>query len=379
MTVATMNSPELRAQCATELQAVAQRPADLKAFLGLDGFVDAILHVVDKRINAAQFDRVPTIAALAQRLGAAAGRSANVELVTQFTKLGGNGPIMANALASFGIGVTYVGALGYPNLHPVFNSFAGRAKVHSIAEPGLTDAFEFDDGKIMFGKHTPLAEITWPNIQARLGPGKFSDGLADANFVGFVNWTMLPYMSDVWESLLNEVCPALNGQRRTMFFDLADPAKRLPEDLRRALDLIVRFEKHFDVILGLNESEACAVAGVLDIPVPGHSPEQIQALTQTLSARLPVNTVVVHPVAFAAAASRGGPASLVGGPLSARPKITTGAGDHFNAGFCLGRLLGLDHSKSLLTGVATSGYYVRTAESPSVPQLVGMLQNWPQE
>ena len=65
--------------------------------------------------------------------------------------------------------VTYLGNLGYPNLHPVFRDFATRAEVHSIAEPGTTDALEFDDGKIMIGKHASLKEINWQNIQARYG------------------------------------------------------------------------------------------------------------------------------------------------------------------------------------------------------------------
>ncbi len=372
-----MQASDLNEQCARRLDDAANRPAHLQAFLGLDGFVDAIIHVVDKRLDASTFERVPTIAALAQRLAAAAGRSTNVELVTQFTKLGGNGPIMANALASFGLHVTYVGALGYPSLHPVFSSFAEKATVHSVADPGLTDAFEFADGKIMFGKHTPLADITWPAIQARLGRDKFASGFASSHLVAFVNWTMLPHMSDVWAALLEDLCPTFNGDRRTLFFDLADPAKRLPQDLERALQLIVRFEQYFDTILGLNESEACAVAQVLGLPVPGHQPDQIRHLTQALSQKLPVNTVVVHPVAFAAAATRGQPAALVQGPVASHPKITTGAGDHFNAGFCLGRLLGLDHPMSLLTGVATSGFYVRTAQSPTLRDVAHLIRHWP--
>src|SRR5256714_14354365 len=113
--------------------------------------------------------RLPTIAQFASRLAAAAGRSANVELVSQLTKLGGNGPIMANALASFGLRVTYLGNLGYPNLHPVFEDFAKRAEVHSIAEPGYTDALEFEDGKIMLGKHQSLRQVNWDNIKSRFG------------------------------------------------------------------------------------------------------------------------------------------------------------------------------------------------------------------
>jgi sugar/nucleoside kinase (ribokinase family) len=67
----------------------------------------------------------------------------------------------------------------------------------------------------------------------------------------------------------------------------------------------------------------------------------------------------------------------VEGPFTAKPRITTGAGDHFNAGFCLGRLLGLSNEDSLWMGVSTSGYYVRNAKSPSTHDLVQFLQHWP--
>jgi sugar/nucleoside kinase (ribokinase family) len=69
----------------------------------------------------------------------------------------------------------------------------------------------------------------------------------------------------------------------------------------------------------------------------------------------------------------------VEGPFTPKPLITTGAGDHFNAGFCLGKLLGLDNATSVLTGVATSGFYVRTATSPTVANLVTMMRNWPEK
>src|SRR5437867_3889624 len=154
-----MNLPELREQCASDLLANSNRASQMSAFVGLDGFVDEIFYVVDKRESAEKYVRLPTIAQLAERLRAAAGRSTNVELVNQLTKLGGNGPIMANALASFGLKVTYLGILGFPNLHPVFADFGQRAEVYSIAEPGYTDALEFEDGKIMLGKHQSLKQM----------------------------------------------------------------------------------------------------------------------------------------------------------------------------------------------------------------------------
>lgn len=372
-----MNSPEMREKTAAQLQAASGRVGQMSAFVGLDGFVDDILHVVDKRESAEKYVRLPTIAQYAERLAAAAGRSTNVELVSQLTKLGGNGPIMANALASFGLKVSYLGTLGYPNLHPVFADFAKRAEVHSIAEPGYTDALEFDDGKIMLGKHQSLKQMNWDNIKSRFGKENFAAKFGAADLIGFVNWTMLTSMSDIWSAVLKEICPAMKGPRRKLFIDLADPEKRTSEDILRALELIAAFQKHFDVILGLNEKESHEIAKNLGLNGNNQStPDGLQKLCQQIHQRIPVDTIVVHPTAFALASGPDGEA-LVEGPFTPKPKITTGAGDHFNSGFCLGKLLGLPTQECLLTGVATSGFYVRSAQSPSLVDLAQMLRHWP--
>jgi len=371
-----MNTSELREQCAQRLLAGAANAGRMTAFVGLDGFVDEILHVVDKRDSAVSFQRLATISQLAGRVAAAAGKSTNLETVNLVTKLGGNGPIMANALASFGLKVTYLGNLGWPNLHPVFADFAKHADVHSIAEPGHTDALEFDDGKVMIGKISSLNDVNWANIQSRYGRDKFAAQLTGADLVGFVNWTMLTYMGQIWEATLKEVCPAIKGKRRVMFFDLADPEKRKPDDIRQALKTIAEFGKFFDVILGLNEKEGYEIGEVLGLDTRDHSPDGLGRLAVEINRRVPVGTLVIHPVSYALAVSQG-VVSLVEGPFTPKPVITTGAGDHFNSGFCLGKLLGLDNAQSVLTGVTTSGHYVRTAQSPAIPDLAKMLRAWP--
>jgi sugar/nucleoside kinase (ribokinase family) len=371
-----MNTPQLREQCASKLSASVSKVSQMTAFIGLDGFVDEILHVVDKRESADKYSRLPTIAQYAERLAAAAGKSTNVELVSQMTKLGGNGPIMANAMASLGIKVSYLGILGYPNLHSVFADFAKRAEVHSIAEPGYTDALEFEDGKIMLGKHQSLRQMNWENIKTRFGKEKFAQKFGSADLVGCVNWTMLTGMSDIWDAVLNEVCPAMKGPRRKLFVDLADPEKRTQQDISRALKLVTAFQQYFDVILGLNEKESSEIGENLALKTSDHSPEGLLALCKEIHSQLKIESLVVHPTAFAVASSSNG-AGIVEGPFTPKPKITTGAGDHFNSGFCLGKLLGLSTEECLLTGVTTSGFYVRTGNSPSVTELAGMLRNWP--
>lgn len=369
-------SLEFRQSVAAQLTAASRRVPTLTAFVGLDGFVDEILHVVDKRQSATQYSRVRTIAAFAQRMATAAGQSTNIELVNIMTKLGGNGPIMANALASFGMKVSYLGSLGYPSLHPVFNELAQRAEVATLCGPGLTDALEFDDGKLMVGKHYTLGDVTWNNILTRFGREEFTARFASSDLVAFVNWTMLPFMSDIWESIQHEILPSARGPRRKIFFDLADPEKRIPADIRRALELIRRFESHFDVILGLNEKEALEVSVVLGLSRTSDSREGLTELSVEIQKRIGVSTLVVHPVSYALAVSAG-KADLVDGPLCTRPKITTGAGDNFNSGFCLGKLLGLDNAAAVLTGCSASGHYVRTAQSPTVQDLVHLMQHWP--
>jgi hypothetical protein len=371
-----MNTPEMREATATRLSQAASQISQMTAFVGLDGFVDEILHVVDKRETAEKYVRLPKMLQFAERLAGAAGRSTNVELVSQLTKLGGNGPIMGNALDSFGLKVTYLGNLGYPNLHPVFADFAKRADVHSIAEAGYTDALEFEDGKIMLGKHQSLKQVNWANILDRFGKNKLAEHFGSAALVGFVNWTMLNYMSDIWRHLLEDICPQLKGPRRKFFIDLADPEKRTSEDISEALGLISRFQKYFDVILGLNEKEGYEIGENLGLEISNTSREGLVSLCKAMHERLQIHSLVIHPTTHAVASGPDG-AALVEGPFTPKPKITTGAGDHFNSGFCLGKLLGLPTDLCLLTGVTTSGFYVRTAHSPSIYDLVSTLRNWP--
>ena len=368
---------DFRTRTLAALRASSVDLAARRAVVGFDGFVDTIVTPVGlRRGQGDAFTPIATIDEFGRRILGAAGKSTNLEFYPRLEKLGGNGPIMANALASFGLKVTYLGILGYPNLHPVFADFAKRAEVHSIAEPGYTDALEFEDGKIMLGKHQSLKQMNWANIKSRFGKDKFAAQMGTADLVGFVNWTMLTHMSDIWSAVLKEICPGMKSPRRKLFIDLADPEKRTGEDIARALELVAAFQKHFDVILGLNEKEGYEIAKVLGVSTADHSPEGLLKLCKEIHERIRVDSLVIHPTAYALASGQDG-ATMVQGPFTSKPKITTGAGDHFNSGFCLGKLLGFSTERCLLVGVTTSGFYVRTGQSPSIKDLVGMLRKWP--
>lgn len=340
--------------------------------IGLDGFVDSIIRIVDKRHTHESFDALRTLESLSKRVAKAAGKSANLEMVVEREKLGGNGPIMANALASYGASVRYIGNLGHPKIHHVFSDFAKRCDVISVAEPSYTDALEFDDGKLMLTRPSALLELTWKNLKQKVGEDKLLKYFQEADFIALNNWTQIPFMSDIWVEVQKNVAPKLSGAKRTIFFDLADPEKRTLEDVQRGMELISGFEEHFHAVLGLNESESHQIAKALGISLPGKG-AGLADLASKIRAKMKISVVVIHPREYAVAADPEGE-TLVDGPFCAKPLISTGAGDHFNAGFSLGRILGGSLEASLQIGVATSGFYVRTAKSPTLSDLRKFLK-----
>jgi hypothetical protein len=360
-----------------ELRSHRQAISGKHVLSGFDGFVDTIVAPVATRAGHGEsFSAMTTISELGGRILAAAGKSTNIELYPRMDKLGGNGPIMANALLAAGTSLTYVGALGKTALHPVFQEMAARSEVISFADPGSTIAVEFTDGKIMLGLIKSLDDVTFAQVLQAMGEDRLKARLQQADLVALVNWTMLPHMTGIFEGLLERILPTLPAKpSRRFFFDLADPEKRTLPDLVHALRTIGRFNTFGPVTLGLNLKEAQQVYPALGLGSATEDEAGLRKMASDIRACLGVDTVVIHPKESAACATPAGTA-WVPGPYVDRPLITTGAGDHFNAGFSTGQLLGLSPEACLGLGVCTSGHYVRTAQSPSLDHLETFLANW---
>ena len=356
---------------AKKLRAFA--PAKSDVLVGLDGFVDLIIDVVDKRKDATTYTRVETIAALGERISKAAGLSSNLELVVRQQKLGGNGPIMANALIQAGFPVTYVGNLGRPSIHPVFADMAKRCKAcYSVAEPGTTDALEFRDGKVMLGKHETLKDVSYERILEVVGPAKLRQAWEGSTLIALTNWTMLPHQTDIWKRLQKDMGGATPPKGAILFVDLADPEKRPAAEIADALHFLKSFRSTHRVVLGVNQKESMEVSQAIGLKFKA---ELIEANAVTLRQALDLDAVVIHPTKNAACATEKGSAYL-DGPYCQNPKLTTGAGDNFNAGFCIGLLAGLEPQEMLASGTANSGFYVRNGRSSGPGDLPGFLEAW---
>jgi sugar/nucleoside kinase (ribokinase family) len=335
--------------------------------IGFDGFVDEIIHVVDKRKNHEDYQRIKDIKAFSERIASVAGLSANIELVPIQTKLGGNGPIMANAIISQGHDVTYIGALGKQVINPVFSGMVEKCKkVISLTEPGYTDALEFFDGKIMLGKMNNLVEVSYESLLKKLPEAEVAKLLKDVQMVAFTNWTMLSNLNSILEAFSKLM--ARQEKKPKVFIDLADPKKRTTDDIREVLRIISALP--CETVLSMNLSESTIISLVLGIKEEGILPRAIQ-----VREKMGIAGIVIHPVNGAAIAHKKETVWLEG-PYTAKPKLTTGAGDNFNAGFCNAWLGGFDPGQCLALGVGSSGFYVRNAKSASRDELIKFMKKW---
>lgn len=351
-------------------------PENVSGFIGFDGFIDEVVYVVDKRLDEDHYERINYMKDYADRIRSGANLSINIEMVPIAQKIGGNGTIFANSLIMNGMNITYVGALGLPQIHPVYSDMAGKCHAVSISNPGHTDAIEFFDGKIISSKLEPLKAVSWSSLINTIGSESLIQLIENGDFAAFLNWSLVIHTTEIWENLLSEILPKLksNACKKSLFIDLADPEKRLKKDIKKALQLIEKFSKYFRVILGLNKKEAYEIAVILGLDT-GTNFECLSELLEYIKQHLNVDVVVIHPIE-AAGAVTAECLYIVDGPYCKCPKLTTGAGDNFNAGFMLGQTLGFDIKESLLCGVANSGFYVREGRSPSYEELIHFIEVW---
>lgn len=348
----------------------------LKAMLGFDGTVDVICKPVESRQGTGdQYLAFSKMRDFGQRIVDADGKSAMVEIIVDQEKIGGNGPIMANALAASSVRVDYIGPLGTPELHQVYDTFAKRIKVHSINQPAVTQALEFSNGKLMLSSVSSYEEITASTLDSILGKDTMAALIQQSQLCCQLNWTCLPGLESILSWYLETLLPVVGpSDDRIFFFDLADPSMRSDEDILRVLQLIRGFEEFGNVTLGMNLNEAQQVCRTLEIPEPGSEHTSLCKALEAVREKLGIHTAMAHPTDFAACATADG-SWAVKGPHTKTPLITTGAGDHLNAGFCLAQLLGFSPEGSLKLGVLYSGYYVRKAKPPALAEIPEFINN----
>ncbi len=189
-----------------------------KITAGFDGFIDTIVRVIKEKHQHKPSTLFPTIREFGNYIVEKQGASLSLEIETRSSKLGGNMPIMANALGQLGIEVNCVGALGYPQIHPVFKDFSSTCHLYSFADPGTATAFEFDDGKIMMAHMAELNSFGWEKLKTKIDIDTLVSLYKQSDLLCLLNWSEIDASTDIWKGILKDVLPQYATQKTNRFF-----------------------------------------------------------------------------------------------------------------------------------------------------------------
>lgn len=362
-----------------ELQKRKDIPLDKHVFVGFDGFVDSIKKAVKQKQNSKTIF-FKTLDEFSQRIHAAMGKSGQIEMVTKKIKLGGNAPILSNTLGRLGVSSFCVGSLGFPAKHEVFSEMHSRCNAISVLNPGYSDAIEFDDGKIIFSELSVFDSYDWQYIKKTIGLDRIRNVVSECQLLGFVDWVNLPYASNIWEGILQDVIKP-SGRRDFLFlFDLCDPSKKTTEQIDEVLDLMSCFSPYGKVTLGLNENETlkiwAAINGVdLNLMDPKNKIPPVRVAGDYVHKAMNIDYLLVHPIDRTILYHQHETFEMEG-RLVLKPKVLTGGGDNLNAGYCLGLLYDLPLPQCLLLGMAASGAYIQNGISPDMNDLLQYIRTW---
>jgi hypothetical protein len=105
-----------------------------QATIGFDGCRDVIYRVL-KEENSANGSKVffSTMEEFGSYIIEKSGMSCSLELIRQVEKIGGNCPILSNALGCFGVKTNVIGTLGYPNVNGLFSEISPNCRLFDYA------------------------------------------------------------------------------------------------------------------------------------------------------------------------------------------------------------------------------------------------------
>jgi hypothetical protein len=341
------------------------------AVLGFDACIDNVVKVVKGHKENTGSDYFISSNEFGEFLIDLENRSSGVELQTKLSKIGGNMVITANALGNLGISNDCIGTFGLPDILPVFRTMSGNCSLNTIGETITATALEFNDSKVIMFDPGPYNKLSWKGIKDILGIERILQLFSAKQLVSFLNWSEIENTSLIWEGILDEILPNVvkTGQKPYFLTDLSDCSRRSKKEIQFAISLLGRFRDYFKVIISLNRNEAKIIAGELDLSMDSSDEEYIKSIFSKANSDI----VIIHRTEDAIAYN-GVLFEKCSTFFCKEPKILTGGGDNFNAGICYSMLRKFDLLQSLIVANAVSGYYVRTATSPDVDNLLDFLQ-----
>jgi hypothetical protein len=344
-------------------------PVQDRVLIGFDGYIDRMVRL--KKNQKDPPDYFESISDFSGFLQEYSGKSMDIGTQRINEKIGGNGPLMAESLAAKKIRTCCIGAFGYPDIIDIFEPLAKKCSLISVEQACFNLAIEFNDAKIMLGENESLGNIDWKKITTVMGEEELFLRIDESEIFCFTNWSGLSKSNDILMGLVQFVCPRLENKKKKLFFDLADPSCKTDEQFAEFFELLQKLSVRFDITLGLNVKEMVLVYNkFFHLQEKDYSGYMMPKLAEAIS----VKELVVHGTDWAAAIERGKEIKHIKGTMISNPRCLTGAGDNFNAGYCLGKLYSLDITACLYLGNISAYHYVKDGVPAGIPDIITHIE-----
>ncbi|MEG1205767.1 MAG: PfkB family carbohydrate kinase [Angelakisella sp.] len=357
--------------------AIALESVEGRALLGIDGMIDEVWEVIDRRMGPGEYTMMTKMMDFGTAI---TGRGTGGLAKERLFKRRASGGFTCNtgrAVATLGLDTTMLGMFGQGNPDPAFGEFAGLSRLVSVGEPARLHILEFADGKIMMPNLDELINLTWDTLVQKLGEAQLLE-LCNADILGVGYWSNM-YDFDTIMTNLVAYCRK-GGITKRIFHDFANLNKRTPQALTEALKTLARLNPHMPQTLSLNEHEGGILARQLGIAYPEaanrkDTAEQVLAAAIAIRASTGLDEVIIHTSHYAVLATATQGAATVAQNYCEKPVKTTGAGDTFNGGYMVAALTELPPTQRLTVANMVTLYYVTNGTPPTREQLVEMLRS----
>ena len=340
--------------------------------LGCDGFVDETYEIVQERRSQTDYTTIPKLKQFGELLVERADGGVGVELVWKRRCEGGCGINTGRIAACLGIKPFLPGLYGDKAIDPAFEEFKDNCEMLSLGDPALTIALEFPDGKVLMSDLKAVSNLTWHDVESRLGADKLKEIFADLDILGLGYWSLTANFDDIFEGFMAQ-CTGDNPPKR-MFFDFADIKKKSSEAFIRTLELIKPHNERIPVTFSLNEHEVFELFARIGVERPPLEPAAVASSLKAARKKIGFDELVVHTPEFGAASSASDGEAYAIQERQTDVVRLAGAGDSFNGGYLCASLGDLPLKQRLVIANAATAFFVTHATGPTREQLLEQIE-----
>ena len=342
---------------------------------GIDGYIDEVWQIVDSRKSSEEYTCFSSMKDFAKSLYDCGEGGYAHEIVRKRRTYGGFCANTGMAAGKLGVKMTLLGLFGENGIDSAFAPLQKYCRLVSAGKPNVTQAFEFENGKILLSHIEEMMHFDWQTIKNRIPYDILEEAFTQADIISLGYWSLVPYFDDILSGVFAEFMT--NSRCKRLFFDFADIRKRDADALKDILLLLGNLNKKIPITLSLNENEASILYSQFDCTFNKTAEKAdtwAQEETEKVRSKIGLDELIVHTPFFAVGTSTAQESAFVTQQHCPNPAITTGAGDNFNGGYVASMLGELTMKERLIIGNATASFYVRSGYSPDKTELFAEIQ-----